>query len=397
MEKEIVFINNSWRFLKRSVNLNIMISYTQEGGFRSRKEAEDAKEISDAQYEFDLKRIKKIANIQYTFKEYIEYWLTDIFIESTSTSTKTIGLWAVRNLIIPNIEQDILLNYITADYINDIIVSCIPICDSAGETAVKFLRKMLKDAYAYRLIPRDIRDDLMNVKRSVPKIKLLPKAELKKLINEASKHPGYYFEILLGLFAGLRTGEIRGLRYDDFDPEKHTIRISRQYTTNYQLADNNGDYSYSYYMEEKDPKAGSFRLLHVPGFLFDELEKKRAFNEKIIQNRLAQGQQDLDSEYVALSPSGKRNKKTSLWNALKRTCNYAGIPQISFHALRHQFATMLIEKGIPLEDISKLLGHKSVLTTFNIYCGVMDADDDVRSVMVHSNFLILIFHLRQYM
>ncbi len=201
MEKEIVFINNSWRFLKRSVNLNnFMISYTQEGGFRSRKEAEDAKEISDAQYEFDLKRIKKIANIQYTFKEYIEYWLTDIFIESTSTSTKTIGLWAVRNLIIPNIEQDILLNYITADYINDIIVSCIPICDSAGETAVKFLRKMLKDAYAYRLIPRDIRDDLMNVKRSVPKIKLLPKAELKKLINEASKHPGYYFEILLGPF-----------------------------------------------------------------------------------------------------------------------------------------------------------------------------------------------------
>lgn len=65
MEKEIVFINNSWRFLKRSVNLNnFMISYTQEGGFRSRKEAEDAKEISDAQYEFDLKRIKK--NCQYT-------------------------------------------------------------------------------------------------------------------------------------------------------------------------------------------------------------------------------------------------------------------------------------------------------------------------------------------
>ena len=51
MEKEIVFINNSWRFLKRSVNLNnFMISYTQEGGFRSRKEAEDAKEISDAHY-----------------------------------------------------------------------------------------------------------------------------------------------------------------------------------------------------------------------------------------------------------------------------------------------------------------------------------------------------------
>lgn len=72
--------------------------------------------------------VKKIANIQYTFKEYIEYWLIHIFIENTDTKTKVIGLWAVRNLIEPNIEQDILLPYVTADYINDIIKRCVPIC-----------------------------------------------------------------------------------------------------------------------------------------------------------------------------------------------------------------------------------------------------------------------------
>ena len=59
----------------------------------------------------------------------------------------------------------------------------------------------------------------------------------------------------------------------------------------------------------------------------------------------------------------------------------AKIPPISFHTLRHQFATMLIEKGVPFEDVSKLLGHKSVMTTFNIYCGVMDADDDARKAV----------------
>lgn len=42
---------------------------------------------------------------------------------------------------------------------------------------------------------------------------------------------------------------------------------------------------------------------------------------------------------------------------------------------------MLIEKGIPLEDISRLLGHKSVLTTFNIYCGVMDAKEEAKKAV----------------
>ena len=68
-------------------------------------------------------------------------------------------------------------------------------------------------------------------------------------------------------------------------------------------------------------------------------------------------------------------------SALKRMCNFAGVPQISFHTLRDQFATMLLELGLPLEDISNLLGHKSVLTTFNYYCGIMDADDAVRDFL----------------
>lgn len=73
--------------------------------------------------------------------------------------------------------------------------------------------------YAYGLIPRDIRDSLIDVETKVPDIKILTKAELKLLLQEASKHPGYYFEILLALFAGLRGGEVessRVLRVADF-------------------------------------------------------------------------------------------------------------------------------------------------------------------------------------
>lgn len=176
MENNVQFINDSWRYVKRTVNFNnFTISYETEGGFHSQEEAERAKKRDDEKYDKDLKKIKKIANIQYTFKEYVEYWLRNIFIKTTDTSTKTIGVWAVNNLIIPNIQQDVLLNYVTSDYINEIMERCIPICETAGSTARKFLRKILKDAYTHHLITKDIRDEIIEVDRNIPDLKLFQK------------------------------------------------------------------------------------------------------------------------------------------------------------------------------------------------------------------------------
>ena len=56
----------------------------------------------------------------------------------------------------------------------------------------------------------------------------------------------------------------------------------------------------------------------------------------------------------------------------------AGLPVVTPHDLRHLCATILLEAGFPLESISKILGHSSVQTTFNIYCGVVAGDADIR-------------------
>lgn len=67
MEKNLQFINDSWCYIKRTVNLKFyQILYTGRG-FKSRKAAARAQDLSDARYESDLKRIKKMANIQFTF------------------------------------------------------------------------------------------------------------------------------------------------------------------------------------------------------------------------------------------------------------------------------------------------------------------------------------------
>jgi integrase/recombinase XerD len=48
-----------------------------------------------------------------------------------------------------------------------------------------------------------------------------------------------------------------------------------------------------------------------------------------------------------------------------RTCfRRAGVVARGAHAIRHAFATRLIEHDVPIKTIADLLGHKSISTTF---------------------------------
>ncbi len=40
---------------------------------------------------------------------------------------------------------------------------------------------------------------------------------------------------------------------------------------------------------------------------------------------------------------------------------------VSCHSLRHTFATLLLEAGVPINDVSQMLGHAKPETTDNIY------------------------------
>lgn len=56
---------------------------------------------------------------------------------------------------------------------------------------------------------------------------------------------------------------------------------------------------------------------------------------------------------------------------LKDAASLAGINKpISFHCSRHTFATLLLNREIPIEAVSKLLGHKDIKTT-QIYAKIL--------------------------
>lgn len=61
-------------------------------------------------------------------------------------------------------------------------------------------------------------------------------------------------------------------------------------------------------------------------------------------------------------------------------------PKITFHSSRHTFATLLVQKHVPITTIQKLLGHQKVTTT-QIYSEVdrRSIANDLKKVVKHQN------------
>ena len=82
----------------------------------------------------------------------------------------------------------------------------------------------------------------------------------------------------------------------------------------------------------------------------------------------------------------KYKGETTCNAALERMCERNSLPKIGMHDLRHIFATILIEQGNAVgKKISKIMGHKSIATTFEIYCGIIEAKGKI-SALIDSSF-----------
>lgn len=73
------------------------------------------------------------------------------------------------------------------------------------------------------------------------------------------------------------------------------------------------------------------------------------------------------SGLVFTSESGTPLDPSNVRRALARIARQAGHDHLHPHLLRHATASLLSAAGVPLEDISDTLGHRSVSVTAQIY------------------------------
>ena len=145
----------------------------------------------------------------------------------------------------------------------------------------------------------------------------------------------------------MRVGEVCGLRWRDIDFDKGVIYIRK-------------------ISERIKTDDGKSKVV-----LLDQ--KTRSSKRPIpMSNELLEKLKDLSKYFDknAFVVTGKVDKFTepTLYEGLyKRNIKKIKVKYKKFHCLRHSFATKCLELGMPIKELSMILGHADISTTLNTY------------------------------
>lgn len=150
---------------------------------------------------------------------------------------------------------------------------------------------------------------------------------------------------LVCLYAGLRRGEALALRYEDIDRQNKIIHVNKAV----EYVGNNA------HLKSTKTASGT--------------------RDVILLDILADMIPDQKTGYVFSRDDGGMLTKTQYRNLWIKYCETIGF-KITAHQLRHGYATILFEAGIPDKDAQDLLGHSDIAITRNIYTHIRQAHRD---------------------
>lgn len=176
--------------------------------------------------------------------------------------------------------------------------------------------------------------------------KFLEKDELQLLL-EASTHPLWTLLIKFLALSGMRVGELIGLNNEDIDGDY--IHISRTYEVG------------AKHLSETPKTASSNRDLYL------RPELKQATKEIQSYMRKYKFEHGIRSDLFVCGADGSYIHYDAFRKYLGELSERVIGRRITPHALRHTTASLLIADGIPLEVVSRMLGHDGSRITKQIY------------------------------
>jgi integrase len=223
------------------------------------------------------------------------------------------------------------------------------------------LHKALKQAVKWGAVPCNVCKAVTPPKPNPEEIHPLDAEQAKRLLEAAG---GNRLEALyvLAVTAGLRVGELLGVKWEDMDVDTETLRIRRTESQ----ARTGPTFT--------APKNGKGRSIKLTRRAVEALKTHKA-----IQNaeRLKAGSLWQDNNLMFCTTAGKpldfRNLATASFKPLLKK---AGLPDIRFHDLRHTCATLLLSRGHHPKLVQELLDHASVALTLDRYSHVLPGMGD---------------------
>ena len=182
----------------------------------------------------------------------------------------------------------------------------------------------------------------------------------------------YWLPALLGLYTGMRPGEVLGLSWDDVDLVRGTVSVRHSLDVRYGF--NLGP--------PKTPT--SVRKIRVPPVVVEALrevwERKPANfwlsqKTKGEDGKLKPVSVPVEFRQVCAFPDGRIMTAKNWGKAFRSTLCAAGLRKIRPHDLRHTHATLLLLGGVAMYVVSRRLGHSSVAFTVDLYAHLLPETD----------------------
>ncbi len=183
------------------------------------------------------------------------------------------------------------------------------------------LKTLYAKAVEWRRVESSPFERVKKLREPEGKEKILSRDEARGLLAEAAPHIKPV--IVLALSTGMRRSEILGLKWSDVDLIKAFIRIG-------------------------ESKSGRTRNVPMNALVFDALREMPRRGEFVFPNKTGGHVLDVKTGF-------------------KAACRRAGIKSLRFHDLRHTAASWMVEAGVDLVTVSKILGHRTIQMTMR-YC-----------------------------
>ena len=179
-------------------------------------------------------------------------------------------------------------------------------------------------------------------------------AEQVQLLLDAAD-PWYRVAIVIGAGLGLRSSEAAGLTVDRIDFLRRTTRVDRQWQQATQKTA--GGFA-------STKTRASNRVIPTSQWVLDELAAHLV-------------QRPAGEHGVIVTPDGKPLDAARWGYYFRRARKRAGLnDSITFHDLRHFFASVLIASGCSIKQVQMALGHDSARITLDTYAHLMPGDED---------------------
>ena len=196
--------------------------------------------------------------------------------------------------------------------------------------------------------------------------KVLLESQIETLIKAVDSDEIWRDFFKTELMTGMRRGEICGLKWEDFDEVAGNLHVRRSIRYEHRQL----------IIGETKTNEGNRKMM-LPRGLTELLAERRKFalTEWIFPN--------------PLKPELPMNPQ-SAYRRLKRLLGEANLPDVTFHELRHTFATQAASNGIDPRTLASILGHTKASFTLDTYTHIT-TDMQKNAAGIVGNYITDIF------